>query len=43
MTRFIQGEKKSDRAVEDVNKWLQMVKGIIYGQDGQEPHTEQVS
>ena len=36
------GEKKSEKAVEDVNRWLQAVKLIIYGQDNQEPHTEQV-
>lgn len=36
------GEKKSDKAVEEVNRWLQAVKLIIYGQDNQEPQTEQV-
>ena len=36
------GDKKSDKAVEEVNRWLQAVKLIIYGQDNQEPHTEQV-
>lgn len=36
------GDKKSDKAAEEVNRWLQSVKGIIYGQEGQEPHTEQV-
>lgn len=36
------GEKKSEKAVEEVNRWLQAVKLIIYGQDNQEPHTEQV-
>uniref|UniRef100_A0A0M3HH08 Rap-GAP domain-containing protein n=1 Tax=Ascaris lumbricoides TaxID=6252 RepID=A0A0M3HH08_ASCLU len=36
------GDKKSDKAAEEVNRWLQAVKGIIYGQEGQEPHTEQV-
>ncbi|PAV83575.1 hypothetical protein WR25_10856 [Diploscapter pachys] len=37
------GDRRSEKAVEEVNKWLQMVKGIIYGQDGQEPHSEQVA
>uniref|UniRef100_A0A914DD07 Mo25-like protein n=1 Tax=Acrobeloides nanus TaxID=290746 RepID=A0A914DD07_9BILA len=37
------GDKKSDKAVEEVNRWLQAVKLIIYGQDNQEPHTEQVA
>ncbi|VDN60398.1 unnamed protein product [Dracunculus medinensis] len=37
------GDKKSDKAAEEVNRWLQSVKGIIYGQEGQEPHTEQVA
>ena len=37
------GEKKSEKAVEEVNRWLQAVKLIIYGQDNQEPHTEQVA
>ncbi|VDK53617.1 unnamed protein product [Anisakis simplex] len=37
------GDKKSDKAAEEVNRWLQAVKGIIYGQEGQEPHTEQVA
>lgn len=36
------GDKKSEKAVEEVNRWLQAVKLIIYGQDNQEPHTEQV-
>ncbi|CAD5229117.1 unnamed protein product [Bursaphelenchus okinawaensis] len=37
------GDKKSDKAVEEVNRYLQAVKLIIYGQDNQEPHTEQVA
>jgi calcium binding protein 39 len=26
-----------------VNRWLQAVKSVIYGQDNQEPNTEQIS
>ncbi|KAH7720171.1 Cab39 protein [Aphelenchoides avenae] len=37
------GDKKTDKAVEEVNRWLQAVKLIIYGQDNQEPHTEHVA
>lgn len=37
------GEKKSEKAAEEVSRWLQAYKGIIYGLDGQEPHPEQVS
>ncbi|MFH4982848.1 hypothetical protein AB6A40_009557 [Gnathostoma spinigerum] len=37
------GEKKSEKAAEEVNRWLQAVKGVIYGQDGQESHPEQVA
>jgi len=37
------GERKSDKAIEEVNRWLQAVKLIIYGQENQEPHTEQVA
>ncbi|GMR30481.1 hypothetical protein PMAYCL1PPCAC_00676, partial [Pristionchus mayeri] len=37
------GDKKADKAAEEVGKWLQAVKGIIYGQEGQEPHSEQVA
>lgn len=36
-------DKKSEKAVEEVNRWLQAVKSIIYGQDNQEPNTEQIS
>lgn len=36
------GDKKSEKAVEEVNRWLQAVKGIIYGQENQEPNIEQV-
>lgn len=37
------GEKKSDKkAVEEISRWLQAVKLIIYRQDNQELHTEQV-
>jgi len=35
------GEKKSDKVAEEVNRWLHAMKLIIYGQDNQEPHTEQ--
>ncbi|EPB78716.1 mo25-like protein [Ancylostoma ceylanicum] len=38
-----QGDKKGDKAVEEVNKWLQMVKSIIYGSETQDPHSEQVA
>ncbi|VDN49866.1 unnamed protein product, partial [Gongylonema pulchrum] len=34
-------DKKIDKVGEEVSKWLQAVKGIIYGQDGQEPHVDQ--
>lgn len=34
--------KKSEKAAEEVSRWLQAVKLIIYGQEGQEPHVEQV-
>jgi hypothetical protein len=37
------GDKKADKAVEEVNRYLQAVKLIIYGGENQEPHTEQVS
>ncbi|CAD6187432.1 unnamed protein product [Caenorhabditis auriculariae] len=37
------GEKKSEKAIEDVSKLLQMVKNIIYGVEGQEPHGDQVA
>ncbi|VDD96300.1 unnamed protein product [Enterobius vermicularis] len=37
------GEKKSEKAAEEVSRWLQAYKGIIYGLDGQEPHPEQVA
>uniref|UniRef100_A0A7E4V2P5 Calcium-binding protein 39-like n=1 Tax=Panagrellus redivivus TaxID=6233 RepID=A0A7E4V2P5_PANRE len=37
------GDKKADKSVEEVNRWLQAVKGIIYGQDNQEPNVEQVA
>jgi len=37
------GERKSDKAIDEVNRWLQAVKLIIYGQENQEPHTEQVA
>lgn len=43
LTVIEKGDKKSDKAAEEVNRWLQAVKGIIYGQEGQEPHTEQVA
>ncbi|CAI5455365.1 unnamed protein product [Caenorhabditis angaria] len=36
-------EKKTDKALEDVSKNLQMVKTFIYGSDGQEPHGDQVA
>lgn len=35
--------KKMEKAAEEVNRWLAAVKLIIYGQENQEPHTEQVS
>ncbi|KAI6205173.1 hypothetical protein M3Y94_00762600 [Aphelenchoides besseyi] len=37
------GDRKADKAVEEVNRYLQAVKLIIYGQENQEPHTEQVA
>lgn len=37
------GDKKSEKAVEEVNRWLQAVKLVIYGQDNQEPNIESVS
>lgn len=37
------GDKKTDKAVEEVYRYLQTVKLIIYGAENQEPHTEQVS
>uniref|UniRef100_A0A1I7ZP93 Calcium-binding protein 39-like n=1 Tax=Steinernema glaseri TaxID=37863 RepID=A0A1I7ZP93_9BILA len=37
-------EKKSEKkAADDINRWLQAVKVFIYGQEGQEPNTEQVA
>jgi hypothetical protein len=36
------GDKKADKAVEEVNRYLQAVKLIIYGGESQEPQTEQV-
>lgn len=36
-------ERKSEKAVEEINRWLQAIKSIIYGQDNQEPNTEQIS
>ncbi|KIH57021.1 mo25-like protein [Ancylostoma duodenale] len=41
--KVTQGDKKGDKAVEEVNKWLQMVKSIIYGSETQDPHSEQVA
>ncbi|KJH48791.1 mo25-like protein [Dictyocaulus viviparus] len=38
-----QSDKKGDKAVEEVNKWLQMVKSIICGSETQDPHSEQVA
>ncbi|KAL3073332.1 hypothetical protein niasHT_038689 [Heterodera trifolii] len=38
-----QDNRKSEKAVEEVNRWLQQVKAIIYGQENQEPNTEQIS
>lgn len=35
-------DKKTDKAVEEVNRYLQAVKSIIYGGEHNEPHTEQV-
>lgn len=44
LTIIEKGEKKSDKkAVEEVSRWLQAVKLIIYRQDNQELHTEQVT
>ncbi|CAJ0956443.1 unnamed protein product, partial [Mesorhabditis belari] len=43
LVQIEKGDKKSDKAIEEVNKWLQTVKGIIYGQEGQEPNSEQVA
>uniref|UniRef100_A0AC34QQ69 Uncharacterized protein n=1 Tax=Panagrolaimus sp. JU765 TaxID=591449 RepID=A0AC34QQ69_9BILA len=37
------GDKKAEKAVEEVNRWLQAVKGVIYGQENQEPNIEQVA
>lgn len=37
------GDKKAEKAVEEVNRWLQAVKSIIYGQENQEPNIEQAS
>ncbi|TKR80532.1 hypothetical protein L596_014594 [Steinernema carpocapsae] len=36
-------DKKVEKAVDDVNRWLQAMKVVIYGQEGQEPNTEQVA
>lgn len=43
LTSLEKGDKKSEKAQEEVNRSLQAVKGVIYGQDGQEPQTEQVA
>lgn len=43
LTALEKGDKKSEKAQEEVNRSLQAVKGVIYGQDGQEPQTEQVA
>ncbi|KAI6191892.1 hypothetical protein M3Y97_00276800 [Aphelenchoides bicaudatus] len=37
------GDKKSEKAIEEVNRYLQSIKLIIYGGENQEPHTEQVA
>ena len=36
------GDKKAEKVAEEVSRWLQAVKGIIYGQENQEPNIEQV-
>ncbi|CAB3410236.1 unnamed protein product [Caenorhabditis bovis] len=36
-------EKKTDKALEEVSKNLQAIKGFIYGSDGQEPHSDQIA
>lgn len=36
------GERRAEKAGEDVNRWLQAVKVIIYGQDNQKPDPEEV-
>lgn len=42
LTVIEKGDKKSEKAAEEVSRWLQAYKGIIYGSDGQEPHPDQV-
>jgi calcium binding protein 39 len=36
-------DKKTEKAVEEVTRWLQAAKLVIYGQENQDPHTEQAS
>uniref|UniRef100_A0A914WHU2 Uncharacterized protein n=1 Tax=Plectus sambesii TaxID=2011161 RepID=A0A914WHU2_9BILA len=43
LTALEKGDKKSEKAQEEVNRSLQAVKGVIYGHEGQEPQTEQVA
>lgn len=42
LEKLDRSDKKAEKVAEEVGKWLQAVKGIICGQEGQEPHAEQV-
>ncbi|VDK69239.1 unnamed protein product [Litomosoides sigmodontis] len=43
LEKLERGDKKNERVAEEVSKSLQAIKGIIYGQESQEPHMEQVA
>lgn len=43
LEKLERGDKKNEKVAEEVSKSLQAIKGIIYGQESQEPHMEQVS
>lgn len=43
LEKLERGDKKNEKVAEEVSKSLQAIKSIIYGQESQEPHMEQVN
>ncbi|OZC05289.1 Calcium-binding protein 39 family protein [Onchocerca flexuosa] len=43
LEKLERGDKKNEKVAEEVSKSLQAIKGIIYGQESQEPNMEQVA
>ncbi|VDM13203.1 unnamed protein product [Wuchereria bancrofti] len=43
LEKLERGDKKNEKVAEEVSKSLQAIKSIIYGQESQEPHLEQVA